>query len=306
MLETHLQSPVTRRRLRAGPAADHIDGFADWLHRCGYAPTTIDGMLRCLAGWTDWMLASGFGAQELLSGFEACRVALQEKRRVSYSRGANRQSLTAASVFIRFLQQQGKLPPPVIPSCASELWPVLGEFRAWMLKHRGLTEATLDIYQRTLVGLCTALGDDAHAYSAETLRAFVLDRARPHGIQSAKSITVAVRSFLRFLGATGQCPPGMEHAIPGFACRQLSAVPRFLIAEDVERVIGCCSEDAHGSRDRAVLLLLADSGCAPVRSLSSNSPTSPGATGVLPSAGRDVAKSHSLCRRRSATRFCSI
>lgn len=81
MLETHLQSPVTRRRLRAGPAADHIDGFADWLHRCGYAPTTIDGMLRCLAGWTDWMLASGFGAQELLSGFEACRVALQEKRR---------------------------------------------------------------------------------------------------------------------------------------------------------------------------------------------------------------------------------
>ena len=47
MLETHLKSPVTRSRLRAGPAADHIDGFADWLRRCGYAPTTIDWMLRC-------------------------------------------------------------------------------------------------------------------------------------------------------------------------------------------------------------------------------------------------------------------
>jgi integrase/recombinase XerD len=46
MLETHLKSPVTRGRLRAGPAADHIDGFADWLHRCGYTPTTIDWMLR--------------------------------------------------------------------------------------------------------------------------------------------------------------------------------------------------------------------------------------------------------------------
>jgi integrase/recombinase XerD len=121
-----LKSPVTRGRLRAGPTADHIDDFADWLHRCGYAPTTIDWMLRCLAGWTDWMLARGFSAQELLPGFEACEVALQEKRRVSYSRGANRQSLRAASVFIRFLRQQGELAPPATPPSASELWPVLG------------------------------------------------------------------------------------------------------------------------------------------------------------------------------------
>ncbi len=30
MLDAHLTSPVTRRRLRSGPAAGHIDGFADW------------------------------------------------------------------------------------------------------------------------------------------------------------------------------------------------------------------------------------------------------------------------------------
>jgi integrase/recombinase XerD len=257
MLETHLKSPVTRERLRAGPAADHVDEFADWLERCGYAPSSIDWMLRCLAGWTDWMLASGFGAQELLPGFEACKVELDKKRHVPYSRGANRQSLTAASVFIRFLRHEGKLAPAVAPPAASDLWPVLREFRLWMYKHRGLTETTLDIYQRTLKGLCTALGDDAHAYSVEALRAFVLDRARPHGIESAKSITVAVRSFLRFLGATGQCPEGLEQAIPGFACRQLAAVPRFLLPEDVERLICSCPEDPNGLRDKAVLLLLA-------------------------------------------------
>ena len=42
MLEQHLKSPVTRQRLRSGPAADHIDGFADWLHRHRYSPITID------------------------------------------------------------------------------------------------------------------------------------------------------------------------------------------------------------------------------------------------------------------------
>ena len=124
-------------------------------------------------------------------------------------------------------------------------------------QHRGLTETTLDVYQGILVGLLEALGDDARAYSAEALRSFVLNRARPHGIYRAKSIVVAVRSFVRFLGATGRCPPGMEHAIPGFASWQLSSVPRFLVAEDVERVIGSCTDYVFGLRDRAVLLLLA-------------------------------------------------
>jgi integrase/recombinase XerD len=257
MLESHLKSPVTRQRLRAGPAADHIDDFADWLHRHGYTPITIDALLRSLAGWTDWMLASRFTAQDLLPGFDACKAALKEAQRVPHSRGANRQSVVAASVFIRFLQQTGELPAVVIPPSASDLWPLLGEFRSWMRNHRGLTDTTLDVYQGILVGLLNALGDDACAYSAETLRAFVLERARPHGIYRAKSIVVAVRAFLRFLGVIGRCPVGMEHAIPGFASWQLSAVPRFLVAEDVERVIGSCAGYVHELRDRAVLLLLA-------------------------------------------------
>jgi site-specific recombinase XerD len=49
----------------------------------------------------------------------------------------------------------------------------------------------------------------------------------------------------------------MEHAVPGFASWQLSSVPRFLVAEDVERVIGSCAGYVFGVRDRAVLLLLA-------------------------------------------------
>jgi integrase len=49
----------------------------------------------------------------------------------------------------------------------------------------------------------------------------------------------------------------MPHAIPGFASWQLSTVPRFLVAEDVERVIDSCPVDGNGPRDKAVLLLLA-------------------------------------------------
>jgi integrase/recombinase XerD len=257
MLETHLSSPITRQRLRTGAAAEHIDAFADWLHLRGYRPTSIDNGLTSLAAWTDWMLTAGFTPQDLLPGFEACKLAVGKEQRVRYSRGPNQQSITSASLFIRFLQLQGELPPPVARPSATEQWPVLGEFRSWMRTHRGLTETTLDVYQGILVGLLDALGDDARAYSAEALRAFVLDRARPHGIERAKSVVVAVRSFVRFLGVAGQCPPGMEHAIPGFASWRLSSIPRFLAAEDVERVIDSCTGYIFESRDRAVLLLLA-------------------------------------------------
>ena len=256
MLETHLNSPVTRMRLRAGPAAAHIDDFADWLHLQGYRSSSIDALLRSLAGWTDWMVASGFTTQEMLAGFEACKLEIRTAQ-VRCRRGPNRNSLTAAAVFIRFLQQQGELPPPVTPPSATDLWPVLGEFRAWMRDHRGLTESTLDAYQGIVVELLNALGDDVHSYSAEALRAFVLGRARPHGVRRAKSIVVAVRAFLRFLGLTGRCPPGMEYAIPGFASWQSSSVPRFLVPADVERVIDSCTGYVYGLRDRAVLLLLA-------------------------------------------------
>jgi hypothetical protein len=129
MLETHLKSVVTQRRLRTGPAAEHVDAFADWLHLNGYKPISIDLLLRSLAGWTDWLAAKGFTSHDLVPGLEACKVALKKEPRIRYSRGPNRYSITAAAVFIRFLQQHGRLPVPAAPQCASEIWPLLREFR---------------------------------------------------------------------------------------------------------------------------------------------------------------------------------
>jgi site-specific recombinase XerD len=257
MLESHLQSPVTQRRLRSGPAADHVDHFADWLRGRGYRPRRIEDLLRALAGWTDWMAAAGFTAHDVLSAFSACKAELEMQPSVRYRRGIHRLTLRAASVYIQFLQAQGVVPPPVVSPAPSDRWPLLGTFRSWMRQHRGLTESTLDVYQGILVGLCEKLGDDPDRYTPEALRAFVFERARSHSIWRAKSIVVAVRALLRFLGATGRCPAGMEHAIPGFASWPLSSIPRFLVPEDVERVIRSCAGQANELRDRAVILLLA-------------------------------------------------
>jgi hypothetical protein len=77
MLEHHLNSPVTRQRLRSGPIAYHVDGFADWLHRGGYKPASIDSILRSLAVWADWMQSAGFTVSDCLDGVTACATELQ-------------------------------------------------------------------------------------------------------------------------------------------------------------------------------------------------------------------------------------
>jgi site-specific recombinase XerD len=125
-----------------------------------------------------------------------------------------------------------------------------------MRSHRGVADSTLDTYQSALVDLLEALGDDPKAFTAAAVRAFVLERAKPHGRARAKSIAVATRSFLRFLVATGQCPAGREYAVPGFANWQLASIPRFLAADDVARTIAAC-EGENRLRDKAIILLLA-------------------------------------------------
>lgn len=257
MLENHLHSPVTRQRLRNGPATKYVDAFAAWLHQRGYRPTSIDHALRSLAGWTDWLHGAGFTADALAQGFEACKVGLAKAPRVRYARGPNQESLVAAARFLGFLREQGVIPPAVPPSSPAERWPLLGAFRAWMGQHRGLTEGSLAVYQGVLGDLLVTLGDNPGTYTAAGLRAFVLARAQPHGVARAKSIVVAVRAFLRFLGATGRSAPGLEHALPGFAGWRLASTPRFLAPAEVDRMLTSCPRGPTGLRDKAVLLLLA-------------------------------------------------
>ena len=257
MLETYIKSSVTRKRLREGLAAPYVVDFAGWLHSQGFKAITIEGRLRSLAAWTDWMREAGLNPRDPVAGFEACKAMLKNTPKIHYSKGPNKHTIFATSIYIRFLRAHGMIARLPVPPSPVDSWPILGEFRSWMKEHRGLKETTLDLYEFTLLGLIKSLGDEPRAYTAKSIRDFVFNQAKPHGHWRAKAISVAVRSYLRFLGITGRCKVGLEYAVLANSSYQLQSVPRYLEPADLKRVVdSCVSNDANGLRDRAVILLL--------------------------------------------------
>ena len=243
--------PKKRRQLvkhRLHFAAPHIDGFKRWLASRRYREGSITVLVRLLAHWTDWVRTAGFTLETIQAGFDASKTVFKTNR-MGHAR------LGAGGLFIRYLQDQEVVPQPQPSASPAERWPILVAFRDWMLSHRGVAESSLDTYQRILVGLLEDIGDDPEAFTAQAIRNFVLDRAKPYGLSYAKLIATATRALLRYLAATGQCPAGREYAVPGFAGWQLRSVPEFLGQEDIDRIIASC-EGENRLRDKAVILLL--------------------------------------------------
>jgi len=140
-------------------AAPHVDGFQEWLRDRGYTTSTIEEKVRLLAGWTDWMHASGFALRDAVDGLTASAAVFKGKKSRKAYVGAGR-------LFIRHLQARGVLPKPAARPSPAEKWPILGEFLKWARQHRGIAETTLELRQRFIIDLLQTLGEDPTAYTA--------------------------------------------------------------------------------------------------------------------------------------------
>lgn len=136
--------------------------------------------------------------------------------------------------------------------------PNVALFLDWLRRHRGIAECTISKHGRTVTRLLGALGADPTRYTAASIRKAILDEAKGTSAAHAKTMTTALRGYLRFLGASGVCRPELADALPTIPQWRLSAIARYLVADDVERMVASCDlSGTRGVRDRAVLLLLA-------------------------------------------------
>lgn len=261
MLEHFFHWPPQIARLRSNPGVELLDGFADHLSQCGYSRSQGSRHLRAAAHLLHWLDRSGIALSEIepavIGEFDR---HLQRCRCTGFTGMHRDKLLRGVRAFTAYLDGRALCTArhDAGNAVTSALWE---RFCRWMREQRGLSERTLRDYHHRLRHLLADLDDAPSKLDVAYLRRFTLELGRNGGNAVVKSTTTALRQFVRFLVADGQCPVGLEEAIPDIAYWRLSTLPRYLQPEEVERVLA--SPDTRtpvGKRDRAILLLLARMG----------------------------------------------
>jgi len=235
-----------------------LEGFARALCQAGYAEITARRHIRAAEHLVHWIRRNGSPLatlderciEEFVQHLKRCRCP-------TFGRSNRKDLLRGAYLFLRHARFADIVTTRISEGRGTDP-ALLLSFCDWMRQQRGTCDGTLDGYSIPIRDLLKTLGEDPGRFGAQNLRQFILDTSQRCGWAAAKKCTTAVRMFLRFLIANGQCAAALEGSVPILAHWRLSPLPRYLQPEDVERVIDSCDPTAPaGKRDRAILLLLA-------------------------------------------------
>lgn len=257
MLDFYIESKVKLRQLKQCPVGKYLDDFAQWLQSSGYKQRPAQLTLRGAAHFGHWFSELGVRIEhvddELIDIFArhlpTCACAHGFQGRDNYHAAASRR-------FLSYLRTVDVVPPPSVEPVP--MAPLAKQFCNWMRHHRGVTDGTLANYLPLVQEFLATLGDDTSAYDASQVRDFILAVSSRCGEARTRSTVNAVRMFLRFLATYEYCSPDLVAAVPGIAKWRLASLPRYIESADIEQLIAACDPScAVGSRDRAIILLLA-------------------------------------------------
>jgi integrase/recombinase XerD len=242
--------------MQAGCAGPHLEGFAAELILTGYASFTLNGFLDSAVHFGGWLEARGLDLAHInnktIDAFGAHRCQCPGGRHL---KSVSRHYTTRVQRFIDYLQQNAVISMTTSPKIEPPL--SLREFRDWLLNHRGLALASVNRHERLMARMLPALGAEPAEYNAASVKAVLLDQIRGCRPANAKTIVGALRVYLRFLAANGQCQPGLDHVLPSVAEWRLSSLPRYLDANQATCLAESCDRNGpQGWRDRAIILLL--------------------------------------------------
>ncbi len=159
--------------------------------------------------------------------------------------------------FLRHLATLGRIAPLEPVPEQTRLSEPLEMFSLWLKRCRGVSPATIRRYIHLIGPVLPVLGDDPRAYDAARIRGVLLKCLERRTRDYAKELANAMRMYLRCLAWEGCIDWALVEAVPTIPQWRLSALPRHIAPEDVERAIATCGDDPLGVRDRAILLLLA-------------------------------------------------
>ncbi|MHB1555769.1 MAG: tyrosine-type recombinase/integrase [Acidimicrobiales bacterium] len=240
-----------------GPLAPFAAELREALIASGYSTQRARQLMGLMDEASQWLGAGGMDADgltgEVIEKFFArrdpsrsrCRTALSLRPIVGYLRSIG---VVAAA-------------PSLAPGRTVLEVELLDCYRRWCVAQRGLTSTTADEYVRRVAVFLALWRPDTPAVVADLDGAAVIATIRAAvdamGSPSLRCMVTALRSFLRFLHATGRTATSLVAAVPALKTWPRTALPLVLSADDARRLVaGCDSTTSRGRRDVAIVLVL--------------------------------------------------
>jgi len=250
----HICNPTDR-----AAALQRVDAFSAFVAAEGLKPGTVAHYRRSCTHFVSWLcqqrIALDAADEDVVRQFDRHDCLCPGAFTLGAQRGTH--CTQRVTRFVRYLATTGVVAGAFAKTRGEPALP-LAEFEEWMRRHRGTGEQTMVKHLRLLRRVLPELGSDPSQYDASMVRNTILRQATAGSRQGARSTTSALRMYFRYLAATGQCAPALVDAIPRVPNWRLSTLPRYILQDDVERVIASCDlTTARGMRDHAILLMLA-------------------------------------------------
>lgn len=246
--------PETLDILTHGPLAPQLVRYAQRLRDEGYAIQSGQLQLRVLGHFNEWLEHKRIRADAVDSSVVDRYVC--SKRKEGKLRKGDNAALTRMLRMLRSGQTDTDSSPPTARQVA------LVQFRHYLRQERGLCELTITRYAPVVGTFLTEYFPtgilDFRRISADDIAEFIQRQAERITTKSAPTVVTALRSFLRYLLYRGAIDTDMARCVPTIATWSLSNVPKYLPADQIQRVVDACDRDTTaGKRDYAILLLLA-------------------------------------------------
>ena len=230
----------------------YAEGVRSTFTERGYATSTVDRYERLLAELSDWLQSRGLEPAQLtgddVDGFVWSRPA---------AAGSSAGAVQGLRTLLGYLRSVGAV--PAAQRSPSET--VLDTFRDYLRGQRRLAERTAVTRAEVIRRFLAGLGDDGQldlsGLTVEDVHRFVLGEAGRLSPRSVGPVLDSLRSFLRFLFATGVADHDLSGTLPAVNTRRHASLPRTVDAGTVTALLeGCQRSTVVGLRDYAILTLL--------------------------------------------------
>lgn len=233
-----------------------VASFLDALTAAGYARHRLTPRRSILLAFSSWAQDEGLAAAALDDGHIASFIAHR-----AFGRDSRKKVRATLRRFLTHLRRHGVASPP--PRPASLVDDLTDRYVAYLRTSRGLAENSILIYAPCVRAFLTHQVETTGRLVLETLDAeaigsFLVSPGVRRASESARLLSVALRSFLRFLWLRGELTRDLSGAVPRVRTYRQSGVPVVLSPEQVDCVLATADRSTpRGRRDYAILLLLA-------------------------------------------------